>query len=167
MTKKQNKQAENLTALSTNLNKQTKGVTALLILSTGNLKTKTKKQTNKGWNCIVDHVNRQFQQNVGRKCFVETGKQKWNGKTKLSSGLMMWVIINFPRMRKVWPFSKKEDRKNDDYPTIKVAVFSLGLRLNEEKDGTIVEGVFKWSPWYWHLNDSNGPKLFTSFHLID
>ena len=48
MTKKQNKQAENLTALSTNLNKQTKGVTALLIMSTGNLKTKTKKQTNKG-----------------------------------------------------------------------------------------------------------------------
>ena len=36
MTKKQNKQAENLTALSTNLNKQTKGVTALLIMSTGN-----------------------------------------------------------------------------------------------------------------------------------
>ena len=42
----------------------------------------------------------------------------------------------------------EKDRKDDNYPIIKVAVFSLGLRLNEEKDGTTVEGVFKWSPWY-------------------
>ena len=69
----------------------------------------------------------------------------------------------------------EKDRKDDNYPIIKVAVFSLGLRLNEEKDGTTVEGVFKWSPWYQTfksfngphgtqpLNDSNGPQLLKLF----
>ena len=31
---------------------------------------------------------------------------------------------------------------------VQVSVFSLGLRLKEETDGKVVEGVYKWSPWY-------------------
>ena len=31
---------------------------------------------------------------------------------------------------------------------VQVSFFSLGLRLKEETDGKVVEGVYKWSPWY-------------------
>ena len=53
--------------------------------------------------------------------------------------------INEQFRQKVNPKSKVLDLKMNC--STKVAVYSLGLRLNEESDGTIFEGVFKWSPW--------------------